>query len=414
MNNPFTSATFSAIWQKHFARGNSVSPVPLFSGLPFIKHSRVPLYTNIGSTHTKGVSYKLCPGEPEVYRNKVFRIFDVPSYFPLHTDTRNQPGLGLHRIRQYPGFLIDLSGYKDLNAYMQAGFSKSSRYKLNKYKKRLETSFNIHYRMYCGEMDKETYSRIFSRFRSLLEKRFDEKQVSNNNLDPKEWHFYEEVAYPMILRKKASLFVVYDGEIPIAITLNYLSDTVLFDAITVFDTDYGKFHLGSVSIMGLIEWCIANKLEILDFSKGHFDYKERWATRQYTFEYHIYYDTRSVYAKILAEILACYYRLKQYLREQQLNDWLHAVSYRLRKGLYKKRGQAPGYTFEDAPDIDETGLERLDPGTADFLRLKPILFDFLYLHAELCHETRIYRFGEEPNRYLIAGVKKRQIVRIGS
>jgi hypothetical protein len=412
MNNPFTSATFSAIWQKHFARGNSVTSVPLFSWLSFVKHPRLPLYTNIGSTHTKGISYELCPGEPEVYSNKVFRIFDVPTFFPLHTDTRNHPGLGLHRIRQYPGFLIDLSGYKDLNAYMQASFSKSSRYKLNKYKKRLETSFNIHYSMYYGEMDKDTYRHIFSRFRSLLEKRFDEKQVSNNNLDPEEWEFYYDVAYPMILEEKACLFVVYQGDTPIAITLNYLSDSILFDAITVFDIDYAKFHLGSVSIMGLIEWCIGNGIGSLDFSKGYFDYKKRWANREYGFEYHIYYDKGSLRSRILAFILKRFYEFKDYLRRKQLNILFHKIIYRLKKNRISEAA-APEFEFRKLETAyPGEALNKVDLSVPENAFLKPVVFEYLYLYTAHINDVSVQEVLGEPHTYLLSGPLESVIAKI--
>ena len=44
-------------------------------------------------------------------------------------------------------------------------------------------------------------------------------KLTNNNLYPEEWAFYHDVAFPMILEKKASLFVVYETSNPIAVTL---------------------------------------------------------------------------------------------------------------------------------------------------------------------------------------------------
>ena len=132
MNTPFTSATFSSIWQKHFSRETPLTTEQLFSGLLFTKQPGLPLYTNMGSTHTKGIFYELREAEPVDFSNKVFRIFDVPSYFQVNTKTQNLNRLGLYKVKQYPGFLIDLTGFKDLNAYMLASFSKCSRYKLNK------------------------------------------------------------------------------------------------------------------------------------------------------------------------------------------------------------------------------------------------------------------------------------------
>jgi len=85
-------------------------------------------------------------------------------------------------------------------------------------------------------------------------------------MHPVEWEFYKEVAYPLILESKASLFVLYDNETPIAITYNYHSENIVFDAITVFDIDYIKY---------------------LDFSKRYFDYKKRICPIEYNFEYHV-------------------------------------------------------------------------------------------------------------------------------
>ena len=64
--------------------------------------------------------------------------------------------------------------------------------------------------MFYGAIEKVEYDHIFEHFKFLLTKRFDDKQITNNNLDPAEWEFYKEVVYPLILEKKASLYVIYN------------------------------------------------------------------------------------------------------------------------------------------------------------------------------------------------------------
>lgn len=91
----------------------------------------------------------------------------------------------------------------------------------------------------------------------------------------------------MILEKKASLFIIYDGEKPIGIMLNFMSNNILFGTMSVFDIAYAKYNVGSVNIMKLIEWCLNNHIKFLDFSKGHFDDKVRWTNVAYYFEYYI-------------------------------------------------------------------------------------------------------------------------------
>jgi CelD/BcsL family acetyltransferase involved in cellulose biosynthesis len=299
-NNPFTCPTYVSKWFSHFEKNKTEKKFNFIEGISFYKHSRLPLYISSGKNLTKGISYELSEKDAADYKGNVYLIYDIPEFFNIKTNS-NQKSLKVKRVKQYPGFLVELDSFNNIDDYMNTTFQKSSRYKLRKYKNRFEQCFDISYKMYYGEISKEEYDFVFDNFRQLLEKRFLDKQITNNNLNVNEWNFYYEVVYPLILEKKASLQVIYDGKKPIGVTLNYFSDTILFDAITVFDIDYSKFHLGSITIMKLIEWSIDNKFKIFDFTKGYFDYKKRWATRQYDFEYHILYDSSSLKAKLIAK-----------------------------------------------------------------------------------------------------------------
>jgi len=376
--------------------------------LAFIKHRFLPLYTNVGKTLTKGISYRLQLESARDFRKKAFLIYDVPSYFEIDIDTHGT-GLGLYRSTQYPGFLIDLEHCGSVNEFLATTFSKSSRYKLKKYKKRFDASFDVRYVMYRGEMARETYNHIFDSFRKLLEKRFDDKQITNNNLDPKEWQFYYELTYPMLLEKTASLFVIYNGDEPIGVTLNFFSEDILFDAITVFDIDYAKFHLGSNTILGLLEWCLANGVKIFDFSKGYFDYKTRWATKTYDFEYHIYYDCKSIRARTIAYLTKRFFDLKNYLREKKYNERLHRMTYRL-KGRSSESVQHVNYRFHEIdPEgpIDTTRELPLD--TPENHHLRPAVFEFLYLNQGHYRDVRLYATPTE-NHYLLTCNTKRVLL----
>lgn len=396
LDNPFNSAIFTDIWLRHYKPEQAAHNFPF---LPLVKCTKsfIPfLFINVGSTLTKGISYNLVEDATKSYKKKVFLIYDIPTY--LNSSEFHQfEGLTLKRIPQYPGFLIQLDGLDSLDEYLRASFSKSGRYKLKKYRKRLEKCFDIRYRMYSGPISKDEYNLLFNQFKALLEKRFAYKQTTNNNLDPKEWAFYEEVAYPMILEEKAGLFVVYDGEKPISITLNYFSETTVFDAITVFDMDYAKFHLGSVALMELINWCLSQKKTILDFSKGYFDYKKRWGNKQYQFEYHILYDKNFFPARITAWGMASFYSLKQSLRDAGLNDLLHQITYRLRhKGSKQKSKQ---YSFDyETKAIDRNHLVEMPKPSLESSSLKGIIFDFLYLHSENINDLKVYKISNVRNK----------------
>ncbi len=405
LNNPFLSETFTAIWRKHFAAEKSERVFGFLPSLGFTKNRFLPLYTNIGKTFTKGISYRLTTENSNDHKKKAFLIYDVPGYFEVSTDTHGT-ALGLYRSTQYPGFLIDLKDFKTTNDFLATAFSKSSRYKLKKYKKRFDASFDVRYVMYRGKMSREAYDDIFRSFRELLEKRFDDKQITNNNLDPREWPFYHEVTYPMLLENKASLFVIYNGETPIGVTLNFFSEDILFDAITVFDIDYAKFHLGSTTILGLLEWCLENNIKIFDFSKGYFDYKTRWATVTYDFEYHIYYDTQSLRAKNIAFLLKKFFDLKQWLRDKNVNDQLHRITYRF-KNKSPKPLQNTSYTFAEMGDgepIDTAHKIALDSAENRHVRL--LVFEYLYLNDGHYHDIQVYASNKSDQFYVICKTKR--------
>lgn len=411
-NNPFLSEVFLSLWSKHFYPNKIANTFEFIDGPIFYKPSPLlPLYINIGKNHTKGMSYTTNNAIANDYKNKMFLIYDVPEYFQVNNKSLPKK-LNVHKIKQYPGFLVDLKNYADFNHYFTSTFSKSSRYKLTKYKKRLESCFDISYHMYHGPMDRDVYDRIFDSFKTLLERRFLDKGISNNNLDPKEWNFYHEVAYPMILEKKASLFVIYNGDVPIGITLNYFSENIVFDAITVFDIDYEKFHLGSVTIMKLIEWTLNQGLRYFDFSKGYFDYKKRWANREYDFEYHVYYDRSSILSIAMAQTITFYFNFKQYLRDKNLNTKFHNLTFLLRN---RKPKDTESKKYQFSPVEAEASMENyieINRYNDEWNRLSPITYEFLYLNNESQKDLRIKKNIVEDHKFIFEGHEKKVMLTI--
>jgi CelD/BcsL family acetyltransferase involved in cellulose biosynthesis len=320
-----------------------------------------------------------------------------------------QNDIGLYVVRQYPGFKIDLSDYNSINDYLNGEFKKSGRYKLRKYRKRLEFSFDISFRDYCGAISQSEFDHVFTHFRRLLEKRFSEKRIRNNNLDTEEWGFYKEVSFQMINEGKAALCVIFDGEIPISVTLSYLSDKRVYDAITVFDTDYSKFHLGSVKIMYLVDWCLRKDFNVLDFSKGYFDYKTHWANRRYDFSYHIFFDKNSLKSRLLSYGLKRFFTFKQWLREKQVNEYLHKLRYRFNN----KSKDCLRYDFMPVTDeLSKYKKESVDLAVVDYYHLKRMCYDFLYLNNEKAKNMKIYRLKEDKNLMLIEGEKSKMALRL--
>ncbi|MCF7560791.1 GNAT family N-acetyltransferase [Sabulilitoribacter multivorans] len=329
---PYLQDPFKTIWLNHFNDGEEPVLFSFVEKLAFVKHKKLPVYFNIGKTNTKGIDYKLSSKILDDYKNKIFIIYDVQKaeVESLHDNNK----LSYYKIQQYPGYICGLSNHKNLNDYMLKELSRKSRYKFNSYKRKLESSYNISYKMYIDDITPELYDVLFIKFKTLLKKRFFDKKTINNNLNPDEWSFYKEVSFSMMKNRQAGIFVVYNGEIPIAITLLNFCNNTMFDVIRTFDIAFAKYRLGTVSIMAQIEWCINNNIKFLDFSKGYFEYKERWANKPYWFEYHIYYDRNSFTSKALARFFKIFFEFKLFLRKKHLTNLIHEIKFILNKKKY--------------------------------------------------------------------------------
>lgn len=409
--NPFTSSTFVSKWMKHFNANNREISFNFIKNLSFFKASKFPLFINSGKNLTKGISYSAQEVEVTTFKNSTILIYDVPKYF--NNNTSNLPkNIKHYSIKQYPGYLTELNKFKNLDGYLQATFSKKSRAKLNRYQKRLELCFEVHYKMYCGEINREDYDFIFKSFKGLLEKRFTEKQTTNNNLQADEWAFYYDVTYLLILEKKAALFVIYEGKNPIGVTLNYLSENILFHGITTFDIDYSKFHLGKIMLKNLFGWCFENDIKILDFSKGHFTYKTEWMTKKYDFEYHLYVNQSSITSRTTGLIIKYFFKSKQFLRDKEVNEKLHQLTYKFSKGknIVDKKLK---YSFiEVEKNTPNTSLTKIDFYLDKFLFMKIIINEFLFLNSEKLKCFELYSINNKEKTYLFKGDKTTKILLI--
>lgn len=396
-NNPFTSKTFEEVWSKNFKRTKSIHSFKFLDGVRFYKTALFPIFFNMGKNHTKGNYYEI-NGEND-FKNKVFVIYDVPSYFKVQNIPQTLKKLKLYKSIQYPGFLIELDKYSSMDDYLMSTFGKNSRMKMRKYSKRLDACFDISTKMFFGTIDKNEYDLVFEHFMVLLKRRYSDKEISYNNMQPDEWAFYKEVAYPLILEGKASLFVVYNNETPIAITYNYHSNDTVFDAITVFDIDYVKFNMGYINNLKLIEWCFENNIKNLDFTKGYFDYKKRMCSLEYDFEYHILYDNNSLQSKAIAYLFFKFYELKAYLRIRKINTKLHKLTFLLKNKKTKK--QLYEITeLNNLPDINT--ISEINWNKEKYSFLNKNICDFLYTISIHKSEVKVYSINNQNDSYIIS------------
>lgn len=343
---------------------------------------------------------------PQLF-NKIHMVYDIPSYLKVKKKDFTT-SLGFKSVIQHKGYYIDLNGYNDLKIYLKDRFSSKSRSLLRSGKKRLEKCFNISYTMYHGAIDKEHYANLFKRFYDMLKLRADEKGIKNKNL--KLWNLYTNRVYDMILKKQASLFVIYDGNEPISICLNMHVKNVVFLFITAYNIDYSKFRIGHTNWMMQLEWFIKNNYKTIDFSKGNTAYKKRWANKEYDFEYHLFYNKNSIITKMKAIWLLKKLQLKQALRNRNINTYYYKVLgwFLSNNKLVKKTN----YQLVSQSQLPEK--KKLTPVlyrfNYDYLFLNRIIYNYLYFSQLHVNDLKVYK--ELQNNTVFYFQSQKEIIKL--
>ncbi|RLD26464.1 MAG: hypothetical protein DRI75_11675 [Bacteroidetes bacterium] len=406
-NNPFTSFTFVSVWLKHFNNSKPSKVFYFINYVEFVKHKFLPFYINVGKNLTKGVYYSI-DDKARDFKNKVFLIYDVPSYFNIKKVTNlNTSSLRLKTVSQYQGLLIDISKFENFEGYISKQFStQNKRYIRWSHINRLENCFNISYNFFHGEISNNQYELIFNHFYRLLDITFSGKRTNYHHLNPKLWNFYKELVLPMIRERKASFFIIYDNEIPIAINLNFHSDNTLFKAITVYDVNYYRFSLGKLSVIKIIEWCFENNYRISDFTKGDFDYKHKWSNVIYDFNYHIFYDLDSVVSRITASCISLYFKFKSYLRAKKINVFYRKVIFKIERSSNSMNSVWRDYKTEKLIDFRATEqFKAIEFKQQQYSYLLSPIYSFLFANPEPIKAIKVFEDTKKDKTYIIVGSK---------
>lgn len=328
-------------------------------------------------------------------------VEDLPRYLKIQRKEKPKH-LRSFLIKQYPGFRIDFKDVKSLADYLNLRFGKSSRYKLKREQRKLERCFDIRYEMYFGGMSQEDYDFVFHEFYELLEVRSIEKGIMRNaNLAYKQ-EYYERV-HQMVLDKKASFFVIYNGKKPIDICLNFHVKNTIFQYIRTYDIAYSKFNTGYTDLMKQIEWCIANKIDSISFSKGPFYWKQRWCNAVYDYDYEVFYNARSIKSILGAAKFRCIKGIKQVVRELGIIERYHDFQEKRRKAKLPE----PSFNIEifDTTEDQFVGskLERIDIYTQAYDELRRLIFDFLYTTDEKEKDISVFKTQDNSQTFFVKG-----------
>ena len=329
----------------------------------------------------------------------------IPEYFKLHL---RDPSFKSKMIPQYNwGYSILLNTSDSIEAYLNRQFNSKKRNILTRYVRRLETCFNINYKMFHGDISKADYDLIMQSLHDMITCRFEERNELHKNLH--EWNYLVAHTYTEIISKNASLFVIYNKEEPIEISLNYHFDKVLFSYISSYNIDYSKFGLGHVEIYKQIEWCANNEYKLFEMGVGGMDYKRRWSNNIYRYNHYVIYKRGAVKSKYKAQLIVMKIQLKEYLKSKGLNE----IYPKINRYFAKKHDKKSNITLSEIKvnsDINITNYKEIQIYTINkYSFLKKHINDFLYTTTGHINDINIYKHNKE-NSFLIKGVKSHQKV----
>ena len=372
----------------------------------FETRSIYPFYSNV--FNTSNLQNFFNPNKnlsPEI-GSTIHVVNYISPYFQLALNDSIIP-LKTFKFSQSIGFMANLHEFSNVDDYMKFKMSPKGRTKIRGYVRRLETCFDIRYKMYYGEITRANYEYLFKKLHSFIIHRFEERGDKHQALD--HWDDLLKYTYFMILKKKASLFVIYNGDVPIDICLNNHHQNILDNAIRSYDINYSKFRLGYIDILKQLEWCFENGVTIFDLSYGDFEYKRKWCNEVYGFETQIVYNNTRLEYKAMAFGILQFYKLKEYLKKKNVHLMYHKAK-RLLKSEHREDPISAEIVFQaielETSPKPET-ISEIDFQMDEFRYLQRPIYDFQYLNSEHAKNIKLYKYKDHPDTFIISGKNKK-------
>ncbi|CAH8286193.1 acetyltransferase (GNAT) family protein [Mariniflexile fucanivorans] len=344
--------------------------------------------------------------EPVIY------VSLVPTYlkYTLINDADYTQKKIIHKGKSGAGILID--GDYTVDSYLQKFTKRQLRVNLKRAITRLEESFNITYEYNFGTITKEKYNNLLFELRSMLEKRFQEKNIENMFL--REWELHTKDLFNLINNKKASLFVIYHSEKPISISLNmHIKNSILFAKINAYDTDFAKFSLGHLDNYLLLGWCLDNKYHFLDLGFGILDYKMKWCNVFYDFEYHIYSKKGSLITKGISFFEVSKIKLKNHIKRLKIQEHLLNLKSFLKKPkkvIYQPKPKYKLKTVTAKESLNEKELKEINIKNEAYKSIRKPIYNYLYSNKLHIDTIKTYILITEDNCFVFK--TKKNIIKI--
>ncbi|MDG1729582.1 MAG: GNAT family N-acetyltransferase [Algibacter sp.] len=323
----------------------------------------------------------------------VLKLF--PNYLKLDLNDDLYVKKSIHK----PGLAVDLSKkFEGIEDFLKSECRSSFRKDVTRSVRRLETCFNVKYKMFYGSISKPECILLMNKLYTFIENRF--KQRSGRNTILKHWDYYTDLAYKGINNKTASLFVIYNNDLPVDISLNFHNDNLMFSYTCSYDIDYGKFSLGNILNYKLIEWCIHNNIALFDIGYGDYNYKRNWVNLIYDFETVYISHKKSLLLQLYAFYLDSKNKLIHFLILKKVNYWFHDTVDKIKK-IDRKYVPSVYVEFDCNAHKHDSNVIDINSENSFFLR-KPV-YDQAYKYQEHIDNLKVYKSESDTNTYIIKG-----------
>ena len=335
-------------------------------------------FSKIVHKKSKKAVYSSQINHPSNKASQHYLVFDVPGYL----DTKPSGQLKISKINSFKGSLIHLFKYSNFDDFFTSKFSSKRRTLLRSSEKKLIRSFTIHHTIYYGHITQNHYDYLFREFRTMLENRFLQKRMRNDDLP--HWEHYHKIVFPLVLKKEACISVIYYDNKPISFSVNLLQGNTLYGYLKSYDTDFSKYSLGFLEMIKLFRWAFKHKIGFFDLLKGQYEYKSKLIDEEYFFEKQVVYNglyrPSRWYAAITIIRVKSFYVFIRLLKQLNVHIFykkLLRLNYRLK---HRTTAEMKVKIEPATTSIPETDLEKIDlkNNTYSFLR-KPI-YDYLFGH----------------------------------
>ncbi|MEL0456412.1 GNAT family N-acetyltransferase [Flavobacteriaceae bacterium SZ-1-7] len=307
------------------------------------------------------------------------------------------------KVFQKKGYAINTASISDIETYLKETSGTNFKKNVVRSLKRLEHCFNITYKMFYGEIDQDEYAFLMDNLVAMIRKRFQERKGRNRVIE--NWDYYKKISFNLINKKKASLFVIYSGENPIEISLNFHAGSVMYSAISSYSLDYHKFSMGNIDIYKQLEWCLENKITLFDMGYGDFDYKMKWSNWAYDFNTLVISNKNNLVAKVYAYYLRNKYNLINYLISKNVSDMVRGFISKLKSNNPVGTDGYENYTMDEIQQFSNNKANKVESLNGAYSFLQKPLNEFLYAHSEHIDNVKIYKLNSENKTFVFESPK---------